>query len=373
MKRALLCSLLALGCATAPTPKPDEKPTAAAATLPEAVCPKAGALPRTTSDDPSALWGQRIDKVCLVGATEDGFLKFNELVAPAEGQTLTAELVSRYLEQLVLPSTLQDAAAFAQPVASGGVMLTWVVAEFPRLGKVTFTGTKAVSEDLLRDLALRAARANRYELSRVANNMATLYTERGFSKVKVEPKLSDAVNGQADVTFAVEEGPRTLLTAIRFVGNKRVSEAELKKVLKSTTSAPFLKDLAEVDALSLSAAYYDRGMVNVTVTSETKQGATVEALELIFTIKEGDVFKMGALKLTGHSLGDEKKLLKGLEAKPGQVFSRAVLKRDMDRLKVQAEKQGLNINVTPLTDVDIDKKRIDVTLEVEKLSAPIRF
>jgi hypothetical protein len=56
------------------------------------------------------------------------------------------------------------------------------------------------------------------------------------------------------------------------------------------------------------------------------------------------------------------------------VFSRAVLKRDLERLRLLGERQGLRVGITPLTKVDPDKRRIDLTLEVEKQAGgPLKF
>ena len=56
------------------------------------------------------------------------------------------------------------------------------------------------------------------------------------------------------------------------------------------------------------------------------------------------------------------------------MFSRAVLQRDMERIRARAKQRGFTVEITPLTTVDADKKTIDVAFELEKKpSSSIQF
>lgn len=360
--RSLVFLVLA-GCATTTAVVTPAAPVVAAAPI-APTCPKA--LPADVGDDATKWLGAKIEKVCLVNQSEDAWLKLHEVVAPSEGQALTGELVARDLRELVMPGTVRDAKALVQPLGSGGVVLTYFVSEFPLVGKISFEGVKTVEVNVLRDLALRTAYTNPHALKRLTQTMSELYLERGHSRVRITPRVASPEANKADVEFVVEEGPRTTLATIRFVGNKRVKEADLRKSLRSTLNGPYLESDATIDVMQLTNVYFDRGMVTANVSSDVGPGKAPDTLELTFTIKEGEVFTLGALSLKGHPLGEEKSVLQALEVKPGTVFSRAALKRDMDRLKDRAAKQGVKIEVMPITNVDPDKKRIDVVLEIEK-------
>ena len=121
------------------------------------------------------------------------------------------------------------------------------------------------------------------------------------------------------------------------------------------------------DVFALNAVYFDHGMVRATVEfSRTGK-------ELLFTVREGDVYKLGKLAFSGYALSDGDAFLKALESKKGTVFSRIAMQRDMKRITERASKEGARVNVTPMTDVDMDKKLINVTFELEKLPGPITF
>jgi outer membrane protein assembly factor BamA len=64
--------------------------------------------------------------------------------------------------------------------------------------------------------------------------------------------------------------------------------------------------------------------------------------------------------------GDEAAVLRTLETKPKAVFSRAAMRRDLDRLEHYARQRGLAVDITPLTTLNPEKKTIDVVLELAK-------
>jgi len=170
-----------------------------------------------------------------------------------------------------------------------------------------------------------------------------------------------------DAVVSVEEGELASVDHIRFAGVKKVKEKELREALVSKEGAVFMEDAAERDVLVINSVYFDHGMVRATV-EYSRTGK-----ELVFTVNEGDVFKLGKLAFSGYKLSDGDAFLKSLESKKGAIFSRIAMQRDLKRIAERASKEGSRVNVTPLTDVDAAKKIINVTFDLEKLPGPISF
>ena len=368
MRRALL--LLAAACATTPAPPPtgDAPPAAAPSQTGEAKCP--AALPQT-SEAPKPVLGRTVVKVCLVGASEGACLRLHEVVAPREGTKLATPAVRADLEQLFAQGMVRDASAVAEPWGDG-VVLSYFVTEYPFVKTVRFTGAAALAllesgdtitlgKAELEELAPSGSRASPAELQRLKNAVTARYQELGYSEAQL------TAHGEEEVVLEVVEGPRTLVQALRFVGAKQVSEAELRKALKTTLGFPYRPDQVELDAATLSTLYFDRGMVAVSIRTATAPlEKSAGALELTFTIEEGPVYRLGRLSLTGHALQRQPELLKSFESKPKAVFSRAALKRDMERIRAWGEKQGVRLEVTPQTDLNQDKKIVDIAFLLEK-------
>ncbi len=355
-------SLLVLAaCATAPAPRPE--PVAP----PAPVEPKCPTTPPPTAGAPRDVLGSTIAMVCLVGASEDAYLRLHELVAPQEGQRLAAESVRETLEALYGLGLVRDAAAVAEPLGDGRVVLSYVVSEYPFIRRVTFEGAKSIVPRDLEEVASPGNRASPLELKRLERAVTKAYVEQGFKAVSVERK------GVEDVVLHIDEGPRSVVKAIRFPGAKTVAEGELLKALKSMVGLPFREDRLEADALAVSQVYYDHGMVNVSVEPAFGPLQAPGATELVFTIAEGPIFKVGKLTVSGVPLGPEKQLMRGFESKAGSVFSRSALKRDIERLRDRAKEHGVTVEVTPITNIDTDKKLIDVDLSLERRDGRIEF
>jgi outer membrane protein insertion porin family len=366
----MLAVLLLAGCATtSAVVKPVEASPAPVAAPPAvAVCPTAA----VKYSEPSAAISGVVEKVCLVGAGEDSYLRLHELVAPREGAPLDTEGVRADIEALFDQGLLKDVVVVAQPLPGKGVMLSYVVTEYEWISRVDFTGVTAVKTDDLNQLAHAGLRANPFLLKTISDQVQSLYEGLGYPQAKAVATVKSLGGGNSALTLAVEEGPQVRVAEITFEGAKKLAEVELRKSLRSVIGTPYLKDLVERDTLAITSAYFDHGMVNANVTNTTRPFAAgpAGAVEVVFQVKEGEVFRLGKLALTGFSIGAEKDLLKALEAKPKSVFSRAVLQRDMDRLRARAKEKGYVVEVTPLTTIDADKKIIDVAFELEKRPNP---
>jgi outer membrane protein insertion porin family len=359
--RLLVAALLITGCATVapviqttmaeppPPPTPD--------------CPKA--LGKVV--DEGAVFGVVVEKVCLVGASENLGLRLRETVAPREGEALTVEAVRADIEALFATDLLRDVTVTAEVLPSKKLMLSYFVVETDIITRVDFKGVTAVKAGDLEQLSRSGIRATPYALKAVARQIQALYAGLGYARAEVETTVTPLGDGTASLLVTVTEGPRITVSAVSFEGVKKVPQAELAKALKSSVGAPYLEDLATADVLAVTTTYFDRGFINVQVVHE-HQAAAPDKVKLVFKVTEGEQFKLGKLSVTGFSIGDEKKVLEVLESKPKTVFSRAALQRDMDRLRERARQRGNTIEVTPNTSVDAEKKTVDITFELVRVN-----
>lgn len=370
MTRALLGALLLSACATTPASSGPvaQQPAAAPAPPPAPACPKA--LPALVDVRPP--FGAKVEKVCLVGASDDSYLRLHELVAPREGEALSAKSAQEDLEELYALGFVRDVVAVAELLPSKGVMLSYFVTEHERVAEVKVAGVHAVDGELLKallPLGLPASLALRKALE---DKTTEFYAELGYTHAKVRVTLSPREPGTAVLSVEVEEGPRVTLKALTFAGVTQVKEAELRKVLRARVGEPFSEEEEQRDAAAVAAAYYDRGMVHARV--EPAHTEADGAVTVVFTVEEGPVFRVGKLTLRGVALGAPAEVLKKLETKPRMAFSRSRLQHDLERVREIARQQGLLVEVTPLTEVNVDKKLIDLTLEVARAKGgPLEF
>lgn len=369
--RAVVGLMLLAGCATTGAAKTVPVAEPEPALLVVGVCPT-GPVPY--SEAASAL-GVIVEKVCLVGASEDSYLRLHELVAPREGNVVNASMVRADIELMFEQNLLRDVVVVAQPLASKSVMLIYLVSEYEWITQIEYSGVHAVKVEDFKELAHSGVRAHPFVLKTLTETVKALYAGLGYPAAKATATVKSLGGGNAQLTLAIEEGEQVRVGAVAFEGIQQLPEAELRKVIRSSVGVPYLQEMAERDTLAITTVYFDYGMVNVAVASTTRALASLPgAVEVVFQVKEGDVFRLGEVKLTGFSLGVEKDVLEAMEARPGSVFSRAVLQRDMEKLRARAQLRGHVVEIVPQTRVNPEKKTIDVSFELEKKpSGTIRF
>jgi outer membrane protein insertion porin family len=197
-------------------------------------------------------------------------------------------------------------------------------------------------------------------LDSVTTMLREQYLAKGFTDVTATWKSVEATKGQADVTIDVTPGKASTITAVEFKGNAHAKQADLAKAIIEDASPGRAYEANHIEraALLITAYYYDHGYVNVKIDPPKPTGGAAAAT---FVITEGPQFKLGKIEIKGVSAEDAKKYRAMVKAKTGDVFSRSVLADAIQ--KIQEDSKAV---VTPLTDVKLEKKIIDLTIEIAK-------
>jgi outer membrane protein assembly factor BamA len=286
--------------------------------------------------------------------------RVQELLAAELGKPIDRRRLRGELAEVLGLAGVADVTASAKQLDDGIALMIELVPQ-PALhalvarevggGAIPLPGQLAAATGLPVDLGLVAA---------LADELRTQYLDKGFTAVVVTWKQVPAGAGQADITVEVTPGAASKISAVEFKGNSHAKKAELAKAIGDTVAAGAAWNTDKVDraTLVITAYYYDHGFVNVAVTAPKPPGATAP---LVFTIVEGDQFRLGKVEVTKVSADDAKKYLKLAGLKKGDVFSRTAVSTGITKIQ-DASKQV----VTPITKVDTKKKTIDLALELSK-------
>lgn len=197
-------------------------------------------------------------------------------------------------------------------------------------------------------------------LAKVVAEVRAEYLAKGYTDVQVAWKATEVEKNQVDVSIEITPGKATTITTVEFKGNAHAKKTELLKAMEGTVvaSSPWNNELVDRASLQLSAYYYDHGYINVAVDPPKPSGGAAPAL---FTIIEGDQFRLGKLDVKGVPDTDAKKYLAMVTLKKGDVFSRKSMQEGIIKIQNTAQTQ-----VEPVTNIDAKKKTIDVTLDLTK-------
>lgn len=261
----------------------------------------------------------------------------------------------------------------------GGVELTWVLTEKPTIRKIYVAGAKEVGLDKINEV-LDLRKDTILDLTKVKKNVdkvRDLYVEKGYYLAEVGSEIRRNGPNEVDVYLNVDEHAKVEVRRISYLGNQAVTEAELHKAMQTqeggwlsflTSSGTYREDAFDRDILLLTAFYYDRGYLNVKFGKpQIELSSDKQYLYITISIDEGPRYKFGKIDFKGDLVYPKEKYFQRLTIKEGDVFNRSKLGADIGKLNdLYKDKGYAYANPTPLTSIENDTHRVDLTFDCQK-------
>jgi outer membrane protein assembly factor BamA len=196
-------------------------------------------------------------------------------------------------------------------------------------------------------------------LDAAADELRDHFRELGFRRVTVGWHRVPAGAGQVDAQFEIVRGTSVVIDAIDIHGNVHAPRAALNAVLKSVVTAgtPWRDDQVTDAKLRLLIWYVDHGYVKADADVAEPTGAHSK---LVFTITEGNQYRLGKIDIVGVPDTDRERYLTLVGLHPGEVASRAAIMDAGRRLRDAAHPSNLWTNTT----LDDAKHTFDVTFQL---------
>lgn len=292
------------------------------------------------------------------------------------GQRLTEDLAAEAVKALFGTGFFKD----VRLEVKGDVLIV-ILEERPAIGALEVTGSKEFDKDVLvkvlREQGLAEGRIfDRSVLDRAEQELKRQYLSRGKYAVKVIATVTPLERNRVGISVAIEEGDNARIRAIRFVGNKAFTEAQLLDQLNLATPNwaswwtkrdQFSREKLLGDLETLRSYYLDRGYLEFSI--EANQVAITpdkEDIEIVITIKEGEQFRFAEATFAGNLLGREAELKNAMRLAPGEVFNGTRLNESTKQMQEQFGLIGYafaNINAVP--EVDREKKTVKFNFLVD--------
>jgi outer membrane protein insertion porin family len=293
------------------------------------------------------------------------------------GDTYDLQSVSEDLKSIFAMGYFDDIQVETETLADGN-KITFKVKEKPTLRNVRIRGNQWVFDtDEIREVVTskRGAILNINAIQNDINRIEELYKEKNYHNVKVNYKIYEQKENQADLEFNIEEGDKFKIAKIQFEGNKAFSDKELKKQLATSeenilswfTEAGELKEAdLEQDVTRLRAFYHNSGYIQAQV-GEPQVEFTGNDIIITFKVDEGSQFKVGKVAITGDLILSEEQLLKDLKITKEEFYNRQVLRNDVLNLTDLYANEGYAYaDIVPTTKTIPDSMQVDITLNIEK-------
>ncbi|MFO7675432.1 MAG: BamA/TamA family outer membrane protein [bacterium] len=199
------------------------------------------------------------------------------------------------------------------------------------IAAVRFEGNRA-----FRDRTLRAAITSHRggplierQLAADARLLATIYVDNGFRAVEVSWD-AQRERRQWRVTFKVSEGVRSRVGAVRFAGNAAWDSVRLAALVTARPGRHLTAAMPAEGEARLAEFYNNNGYPFAQVDGEWEHRDTIA--DLIFSIIEGPRCHISALRVRGNRRVATNVVLRAIEVRPGELFSRRRLQEAQRRL-----------------------------------------
>ena len=221
------------------------------------------------------------------------------------------------------------------------------VIESPLIQTLTFEGVKNKRIIKLLNEKIEMREKSSFIKNRVKNDeekIINILRTNGYYFSKVTPKIKKNDNNTVDLIFEIDLGDKAYIKKITFIGNKKIKENKLKKVIiseeakfwKFVSSRKFLDlNRIKLDEKLLYNFYKNKGYYNVSVESSSAKVIDESNFELIFNINAGKKYYFGQIDLI---IPDEylpesfKKIINVKDKLKGKTYSLNKIKKILNEI-----------------------------------------
>jgi outer membrane protein insertion porin family len=294
---------------------------------------------------------------------------------PGPNGTLDANSIDAALKALYATGLFQD----VHISQSGGKLIVTVV-EGQIINRVAYEGNHRMKDEQLSEEIQSKERStlSKSTVQADVQRIIEIYQRNGRFDVSVVPKIIERPNNRVDLVFEINEGEKTGIKHIVFVGNKAYSDWRLKDVIKTAESnfLSFLQttdvydaDRIEADRDLIRRFYLKHGYADVQVVSATgvydpgQKGFTVT-----FTIEEGPLYHFGAVDIQSNVRAvDAASLRTYMLMSSGQVYNGEAIEKTVEAITIELARRGYPFGtVRPRGDRNPQNHTIGVVFVVDE-------
>ena len=187
-----------------------------------------------------------------------------------------------------------------------------IVSENNVINRVVFEGNSKVKTEML-TAEVQSKSRGPYSKAMVdadIERIKDIYRRSGHAAAKVTARTVDLPNGRIDVVFTIDEGEKTGVKAINFVGNHVYSAGKLRDLME-TTEMNFLSffktsdvydpdkiasDLERIRRFYLKNGYADFHVVGSDAQFDPAQGGYI----ITITVEEGPQYRVSTVNVESH-------------------------------------------------------------------------
>ncbi|MBZ9863977.1 outer membrane protein assembly factor BamA [Mesorhizobium sp. CA15] len=261
-----------------------------------------------------------------------------------------------------------------------GSSLVVKVSEYKVVNQVLFQGNKKIKDNALQMGIQLKPRAtfSQQALDADVEAIKTAYKRIGRDDAAVTTQVMDLGDNRVNVVFNINEGGRTQIAAINFVGNHAYSSRRLSDVINTKRSSwlsfvlrddVYDEDKLRADQELLRRFYYNHGYADFQVVSAVGElDDATNKYTVTITVQEGDRYTFGDVSVESTIPEvDSKSLESAVETHKGDVYNAKDVEDSIVALTEKVAGSGYAFaQVTPRGDRNFENHTISVVYTIDQ-------
>jgi outer membrane protein insertion porin family len=261
----------------------------------------------------------------------------------------------------------------------GGTIIV-SVSENPVINRVSFEGNKKIKDGALETAVRSQPRSmlSRAKVQSDVQNILEAYRRSGRYGASVDPQIIDRGQGRVDLVFEINEGDKTGVERISFIGNNSFSDGRLRDIIRTRESGllSWLRSTDTYDPDRLAAdeellrqyynkkGYADFRIVSVSADLDREQNI----FYVTFTVDEGEKYEVGDVEIVSTIPDvDPEELRKLIRTKSGRTFNSLRVEQTVEDITLRVSEEGYAFaRVRPRGARDYENNKISLIYYIEE-------
>ncbi|MFO7768397.1 MAG: outer membrane protein assembly factor BamA [bacterium] len=273
------------------------------------------------------------------------------------------DATGRAIRQLWRLGLFSDVEIWAEQLGGTGssfdAVLIIRVVERPKVASITFQGNDDLKRrELLEAAGLREGTAQGpSSIARAMDRIREKYREEGRLRAELDYEFlyTDSDSTLANLAVSIEEGPKVGITDIEVLGNRALSDRQVKGPMETGTGFLFFsrgkydRRTLEEDKERIAQAYADRGYLDARVVADSlAYDEDGKDMTVVLTVDEGEQYTLGSLTWEGLSVIDSTEVAEVVQSRPGEAYSEGRIRADLQAVNGLYFEEGyVYANVVP--------------------------
>lgn len=262
-------------------------------------------------------------------------------------------------------------------VEADGVILVYTVVSKHKLRRIEIVGAKKMRNRKVRkksELVLGQF-ADDSTFAQASEKIKEAYRDFWYPDTRIswESQTNDEL-GTVDVIYRIKEGRKLGIKNLVFEGNDIVDDKTLRKVMQQkqkwflsfiTGAGKYKPENVDMDVFAIKSLYMNEGFLDIRVSTPVLDDSNPKKARLVFTIDEGQRYRVGEITVAGSETFEAQELRRGIRLRTGDIAAYRDAEAGSESIRAFYGNRGyVRTSVRPVFDANADSGTVDIRYEV---------